>query len=636
LFSNSGSADFGGDSGGDGGGNPLTKTCSQPLARNLGLSYGGAWAKGFGQMLNFNCALILYPVLRYILRKINNCGNQAGSGGGLSAWLPLHRNIDFHKLIACVIGVCSGGHIVAHFLNYGKSPDATITRFSWVAWVTGILITCSMLIIFSGGQTNVKRAHYELFLNTHRAFVVFFVCLILHGPSYWRWIILTGFLFLLLELQLRKYRGSKHYFVRSVKYVYPVMQLKFRPRHADEFKFKEGQYLYLNCPYVSPNEWHPFTISSAVGDLDQGGEEGWISVHIRIIPGGWTENTLRYFCAMNGRDLNEDDLKNDLFLSLTSRDAKGELQVGKDRGVDGKPLLLVDGPHAAPAQHYSMYDHVMMIGAGIGLTPSCSILRSVLKYKWKKGWKPALLRFYWVVRQSEIDSFLWFLEQLIQLEKEIVADRASGTIRNIHIFEANIYITRAPKPSACAATPSAIPPHVYDLLTGFKQNMRSVSVTRGLAPTPVHHHMQVDIGVPASNGTKNGAKNGMGEKKKSGVHQAGYAQTADIGYDIEGLYEAMYNPTVSSKDQTVAQQPGNVDMAENRLGTWWWWYRLLSVVTCCHIYCYIFCHLLSNAISCYQLLSVVISCYQLLSVVISCYQLLSVVISCYQLLSDVI
>ena len=97
LFSNSGSADFGGDSGGDGGGNPLTKTCSQPLARNLGLSYGGAWAKGFGQMLNFNCALILYPVLRYILRKINNCGNQAGSGGGLSAWLPLHRNIDFHK-----------------------------------------------------------------------------------------------------------------------------------------------------------------------------------------------------------------------------------------------------------------------------------------------------------------------------------------------------------------------------------------------------------------------------------------------------------------------------------------------------------------------------------------------------------
>ena len=64
--------------------------------------------------------------------------------------------------------------------------------------------------------------------------------------------------------------------------------------------------------------------SSAVGDLDQGGEEGWISVHIRIIPGGWTENTLRYFCAMNGRDLNEDDLKNDLFLSLTSRDAKGK------------------------------------------------------------------------------------------------------------------------------------------------------------------------------------------------------------------------------------------------------------------------------------------------------------------------
>jgi hypothetical protein len=151
LFSNSGSADFGGDSGGDGGGNPLTKTCSQPLARNLGLSYGGAWAKGFGQMLNFNCALILYPVLRYILRKINNCGNQAGSGGGLSAWLPLHRNIDFHKLIACVIGVCSGGHIVAHFLNYGKSTDAHIDHVfhaDHFQWGADQRQTCALRIVF--------------------------------------------------------------------------------------------------------------------------------------------------------------------------------------------------------------------------------------------------------------------------------------------------------------------------------------------------------------------------------------------------------------------------------------------------------------------------------------------------------
>jgi hypothetical protein len=33
------------------------------------------------------------------------------------------------------------------------------------------------------------------------------------------------------------------------------------------FKFGAAQYLFLNCPYISRNEWHPFTISSAPGTL---------------------------------------------------------------------------------------------------------------------------------------------------------------------------------------------------------------------------------------------------------------------------------------------------------------------------------------------------------------------------------
>ena len=102
----------------------------QPIARNLKLSYGGAWAKAFGQLLNFNCALILYPILRYILRACNNY--RTGSGKqGISKTVPLRRNIDFHKLIAVVVGLCTFGHVMAHFLNYGKSPDATSVRFHW-------------------------------------------------------------------------------------------------------------------------------------------------------------------------------------------------------------------------------------------------------------------------------------------------------------------------------------------------------------------------------------------------------------------------------------------------------------------------------------------------------------------------
>lgn len=45
--------------------------------------------------------------------------------------------------------------------------------------------------------------------------------------------------------------------------------------------YKPGQYLYMNVPVISRFQWHPFTISSCP-------EEGFISVHIKIVHGGWT------------------------------------------------------------------------------------------------------------------------------------------------------------------------------------------------------------------------------------------------------------------------------------------------------------------------------------------------------------
>ncbi|CAE7678502.1 noxA, partial [Symbiodinium sp. KB8] len=110
---------------------------------------------------------------------------------------------------------------------------------------------------------------------------------------------------------------------------------------------------------ISRNEWHPFTISSASYDLFT---EDSITLHIRIHKGGWTERLKDYLNLFNPRGTYP--------LFLYRRNEKGQLIPGKDRGPDGKQLLRVDGPHAAPAQAYVGYSTVMLVGAGIGLTPS--------------------------------------------------------------------------------------------------------------------------------------------------------------------------------------------------------------------------------------------------------------------------
>ena len=39
----------------------------------------------------------------------------------------------------------------------------------------------------------------------------------------------------------------------------------------------------------------------------------------------------------------------------------------------------------------------MLVGAGIGVTPCSSILRGIIKHRWRKGFiNPHNLHFYWV------------------------------------------------------------------------------------------------------------------------------------------------------------------------------------------------------------------------------------------------
>lgn len=121
------------------------------------------------------------------------------------------------------------------------------------------------------------------------------------------------------------------------------------------FKYKSGQYIFLQCPAISKFEWHPFSITSAPGD-------NYLSVHIRIA-GDWTEELKKVFTE--GR----------MPVSSIGRLKFGEEGTIRQRGL---PRLHVDGPYGAPAQEYKNYDVLLLVGLGIGATPFISILKDLL------------------------------------------------------------------------------------------------------------------------------------------------------------------------------------------------------------------------------------------------------------------
>eukprot|EP00966_Prymnesium_polylepis_P286869 6626039-Prymnesium_polylepis.1 len=63
----------------------------------------------------------------------------------------------------------------------------------------------------------------------------------------------------------------------------------------------------------------------------------------------------------------------------------------------------------------------VIVGAGIGVTPCSSIMRGAVNYRWKKGYPPNTIYFYWVARMSDVVFFKWLMVMLPELKaKELV------------------------------------------------------------------------------------------------------------------------------------------------------------------------------------------------------------------------
>jgi len=192
--------------------------------------------------------------------------------------------------------------------------------------------------------------------------------------------------------------------------------------------------MFIQSPPVSRIQWHPFTISSAP-------EEKAVTVHIRHYgDNSWTGQVLNYVQQMGPAGQS--------YFQLSHQGSTGLVQ-GKSQGPDGRRMFCLDGPHSAPTQHVSEYSTVMIIGAGIGVTPVASTLKSVVFHRWKYSMGrtfPESAYFIWCCSHAEIDSFRFFVRWMKDAQDEILHMRA-GDPEGMKGkgFAIHTYITSAPK-----------------------------------------------------------------------------------------------------------------------------------------------------------------------------------------------
>ncbi|KAL2321514.1 hypothetical protein Fmac_025893 [Flemingia macrophylla] len=399
-------------------------------------------AKGAAETLKLNMALVLLPVCRNTITWLRK-------HRPINSVIPFNDNINFHKLIAggIVVGVIlhGGTHLACDFPRISES-DRSIFRQTIAAGfgyrrptyaeilattevASGIGMVALMAVAFSLATKWPRRRSpvlpvtlrrvtgYNTFWYSHHLFVLVYALLIIHSM----FLFLTDKLmekttWMYIAFPVLLYAGERIFrAIRSGSYevdilkasLYPGKVLYLKMQKPAGFKFRSGMYIFLQCPQISPFEWHPFSLTS-------GPQDDYLSVHIRTL-GDWSYQIYALF---------------------------QEAVLSRSQGC---PKLYIDGPYGTAAQDHVKYDILVLIGLGIGATPFISILKDVVKgaqtsqiddsglrkCSLTKG--PLKAYLYWVTREP--NSFDWFRDVM----KEISNSNSKQSVVEMHNFLTSVH-----------------------------------------------------------------------------------------------------------------------------------------------------------------------------------------------------
>jgi NADPH oxidase len=412
-----------------------------PLGNEFPFTYYLPWARAFGTGLNLTCTVIMLPVSRTFIRGLYDYStqNQSCSSRTLRSilWLfPLDRALHFHIKTGWLILFYAFGHTFAHMINAGLVWDQVLDFYGWSPLLSGFFLWILMFFLYPGVLPSVKHGHFELFWYGHQIFFGFFALCLIHGrgsfgPNYWKWFIVPGTIYI-FERIYREYAAYQTVPLISVTNMDgTVLSIEFS-KTAMPNGYLEGQYVFLNAPWISKGQWHPFTISSAP-------QEETVTIHIRVQgEKSWTRQ-LRDYLTLFGPD-------GASYFELADQTDKGVF-LGKKFGPSGEKILRLYGPHAAPTQHVPEYPVDMIVGSGIGVTPVCSTIQSIVYHRWKFNIGtsyPDHAYFVWVCSHRDIDYFRWMIRIVKECQDEIYNMRSKNDALAGKTFEVHVYVTSAP------------------------------------------------------------------------------------------------------------------------------------------------------------------------------------------------
>lgn len=331
---------------------------------------------------------------------------------------------------------------IAHWNNFAQLARANNlgfkgwlqANFSTGPGLTGYFMLIALMAMVFTALEKSRRKNFERFWYTHHLFLIFFLLWQFHGSfcmitpdrapfcagsaAFYKYWIVGGVIYL-AERLMREYRGRQPTQIsKIIQHPSRVCEIQFK---KDNYCTQPGQYIFLCCPEISLHQYHPFTLTSAP-------EEDYFSIHMRCIGNFTCALAAALGCHFDSVAGSEKAAARQSRIVTDTED-----QLAMTRIL---PKIMIDGPFGSASEDVFKFETVMLVGAGIGVTPFASILKSIwyrINYPTTKV-RLCKIYFFWICR--DFASFEWFRSLLMAIEEQDVG----------HIIEIHTYLTAKIQP----------------------------------------------------------------------------------------------------------------------------------------------------------------------------------------------
>ncbi|XP_067871575.1 dual oxidase 2 [Heterodontus francisci] len=364
-------------------------------------------SRGSAASVSFMYAYILLTMCRNLITFLRETF--------LNRYIPFDAAVDFHRWVAMSAAALAIFHSAGHGVNVYSFCVSSLSslaclfpnvfiddgselprKYYWwffetIPGMSGVLLLVVMAIMYVFASRQFRRMSFRAFWVTHHLYVILYILILIHGSSnliqqqsFYLYFIVPGLIYLgdkLISLSRKKKDVTV---VKAELLPSGVTHLEFK--RPQDFEYKSGQWVRIACLSLGPDEYHPFTLTSAPN-------EDTLSLHIRAV-GPWTTKLRETYSPENVEKLG------------------------------GNPKLYLDGPFGEGHQEWNQFEVSVLVGGGIGVTPFSSILKDLV-FKSSVFSKIACKKVYfiWVTRTQR--QFEWMADIIREVEENDKNDLVS-------------------------------------------------------------------------------------------------------------------------------------------------------------------------------------------------------------------